>query len=179
VQLTDNLAATVAALEIHCAEVFARPVPKCEQLEKAIRKTWLHLITDAQSCNVSPQVDYVASLYDQLTTEASIADPGKFNDHTDIPWLEFYTDGCGDEPSCEDAWVIAELFWGGYVTHLHLTLGWLLINAIRIQRHLPTITPSVESIDQFTNCLRGAGPDTFDAESLRALFGEYERLVAS
>jgi hypothetical protein len=174
-ELTDELAATVAALEIHCAQVFARPVLDSEQLQQAIRLTWPRVITDAQNGNVSPHVDYVAALYDRLAEEMLLADSGVFTDRTDIPWEEYYTAGCGDEPRCEDAWVIAELFWGGYIKYLHLTLGWLLMNAIRIQQDLPAITPTPDSTPRFTDDLRWSGPDVFDAESLRGLFYEYER----
>jgi hypothetical protein len=177
-EVTDELAATVAALEVHCAEVFGRPVPDRQRVQNAICTVWPRLIADAQGSRVSPRVEYVATLYDQLAGEVGITDPGIFKDRTDIPWLEFYTDGCGDEPRCEDAWVIAELFWGGYVKHLHLTLAWLLVNAIRIQQKLPAIIPPPESKDRFTDYLQWSGPDVYDAESLRGLFYEYEKQVA-
>jgi hypothetical protein len=177
-QITDHLAATLTELEMHCGEVFGRAVPSPDRLNATIRKVWPTLVADAQNSRVSPNVDYIASLYVRLTSEASITDPGVFTERTDIPWLEFYTAGCGDEARCEDAWVIAELFWGGYVKHLHLTLGWLLMDAIRIQQNLPAITPTSKTIDRFTDYLRWSGPDTFDAESLRALFYEYETQVA-
>jgi len=177
-QITNDLAATIAALEVHCAEAFARPVPDREQVEDAIRTVWPRLITDAKNSRVSPQVEYVASLYNQLATRVGGTDRGNFTDRTDIPWLEYYTDGCGDEPRCEDGWVIAELFWGGYVKYLHLSLGWLLMNAIRIQQNLPAVTPTPESTDRFTDYLRWSGPDVYDAESLRGLFYEYEKRVA-
>lgn len=111
---TDDLAVSVAALEVHCAHVFARPVLDLERLQRAIRITWPQIITDAQNARVSPQVEYVASLSDLLVKEMNLIDPGVFTDRTDVPWLEYYTAGCGDELRCEDAWVIAELFWGGY-----------------------------------------------------------------
>ena len=172
---TDELAVSVAALEVHCAHVFARPVLDLERLQRAIRITWPRIITDAQNARVSPQVEYVASLYDLLVKEMNLIDPGVFTDRTDVPWLEYYTAGCGDELRCEDAWVIAELFWGGYVKFLHLTLGWLLMNAIRIQQKLLAITPRPNSAERFTDYLRWSGPEIFDAESLRGLFYEYER----
>ena len=177
-ELTDELAASVAALEVHCAQVFARPVLDPEKLQQAIRIAWPQLITDARNSNVSPCVDYVAALYDRLATEMSLADPGMFTDRTDSPWFDFYNAGCGDEARCEDAWVIAELFWGGYVKYLHLTLGWLLMNAIRVQQKLPAITPAPDLTDRFTDNLQSSGPDVYDAESLRGLFYEYERRTA-
>ena len=177
-QITDRLAASVTEFELHCDDVFGRPMPTRDQLDLAIRKTWTQLVGDAQGSKVSPQPEYVAAIYDRLTAEAGIANPGKFTDRTDIPWLEYYTDGCGDEQRCEDAWVIAELYWGGYVKHLPLALGWLLMNAIRIQQNLPAITPAMETIDRFTGYLRWSGPDVYDAESLRGLFYEYEAQAA-
>ncbi len=171
---TDELAVSVAALEVHCARVFARPVVDFEHLQRAIRITWPQIITAAQNARVSPQVEYVASLYNRLVKEMNLNDAGDFTDRTDVPWLEIYTAGCGDESRCEDAWVIAELFWGGYVKFLHLTLGWLLMNGIRIQQKLLAITPSPNSADRFTDYLRWSGPGTFDAGSLRDLFYEYE-----
>ena len=177
-ELTNELAATIAALEIHCAEIFSRPVFDSRQLQQTIRVTWPRIITDAQLGNVSPRVDYVAALYDRLAAEMQLADPGVFTDRTDFPWDEFYAAGCGDEPRCEDAWVIAELFWGGYVGYLHLTLGWLLMNGIRIQQNHAAIMPTPDSTELFTDHLRWSGPDQFDAESLRGLFYKYEKHAA-
>lgn len=177
-EVTNDLAAAVAALEVHCAEMFARPVPDCQRVRSAICTAWPRLIADAQNSRVSPQVEYVAALYDQLARKVGITDPGVFKDRADIPWIQYYTEGCGDEPRCEDAWVIAELFWGPYVEYLHLTLAWLLMNAIRIQLKLPAIIPSAESTDRFTDYLQWSGPDAYDAESLRALFYEYEKQAA-
>jgi hypothetical protein len=174
VQITNDLATTVAAFEMRCANVFARPVPDSKRLESAIRVVWPQLITDAQNFRVSPDARYVASLFDRLTNEIGGKDPGAFRDRTDIPWLEYYTAGCGDESRCEDGWVIAEIFWGGYVNSFHLTLGWLLMNAIRIQQRLPAIVPTLASLDRFTDYLRWSGPDSYDAENLRGLFYEYE-----
>ena len=177
-ELTDDLAASVAALEVHCAEVFARPQLDAEQLRQAIRATWPRIIADAKNGDVSPHVEYVAALYERLAAEMGIKEPGIFADRKDISWLQYYTEGCGDEARCEDAWVVGELYWGGYVKYLQFTLGWLLMNAIRIQQNLPAITPTPESTDRFTDDLRGAGPNVFDAESLRGLFYEYDEEVA-
>jgi hypothetical protein len=174
-EITNDLAAAVAALETHCAKVFARIAPDSERLQEAIATTWPELIRDAQVGSVSPNIEYIASVYHRLAANAGIEHPGEFTDRTDMPWLEYYKAGCGDERRCEDAWVIAELFWGGYVKFLHLTLGWLLMNAIRIQQHLPAIMPLSDSTAQFTDYLRWSGPDTFDAENLRALFYQYEQ----
>jgi len=176
-RLTDHLAVTVTDLEEHCGKVFERTVPPHDELCAAIRKTWPRVVAEARDSNVSPGVDYLAGLYDRVCSEARIANPGRFIDRTDAPWHDYYTEGCGDEARCEDAWVIAELYWGGYINYVHLTLGWLLMNGIRIQQGLPAITPTPETTDRFTDYLRGSGPDTFDAESLRALFYEYERRV--
>lgn len=174
-QCTDDLAIMVARFEVHCSEVFGRPVPDQKQLEMAIRRLWPRLITDARESRVTPRAEYVALLFDLLAAELGDTDAGAFADRTHVPWIEYYTAGCGDESRCEDAWVIAELFWGGYVNRLQLTLAWLLMNAIRIQQNLPAIVATAESIDQFTEYLRWSGPDLYDAESLRALFYEYER----
>lgn len=172
---TAELAANVAAWEIHCAQAFARPGVDQQQLQQAIRATWPQVINDARSGQVAPSAAYVSALYARLSTAMKIADPGEFTDRTDIPWAEFYAAGCGDESRCEEAWVIAELYWGGYVKYFPLTLGWLLMNTIRLQHNLPAITPAMESTEHFTEYLRWAGPDAFDAESLRGLFCEFEK----
>lgn len=177
-QITDLLAATVTDLEIHCAEVLERSIPPRDRVAAAIQAIWPDLVATARQSLVSANADCVAALYDRLTQSAGIQDPQGFVDRLDLPWFVFYTEGCGDESRCEDAWVVAYLFWGGYVQHLHLTLGWLLMNAIRVQQHLPAIYPAPETIDRFTDYLRGSGPDLFDAEGLRSLFSEYERQSA-
>lgn len=176
--ITDLLAATVTDLEIHCAKMFERSIPPRDRLAATIQTIWPDLVADARQARVSAKVNYVAALYDRLTQTAGIADPQGFVDRIDLPWFVFYTEGCGDETRCEDAWVVAYLFWNGYMQHLHLTLGWLLMNAIRVQQHLSAIYPAPETIDRFTDSLRWSGPDLFDAESLRSLFSEYERQTA-
>lgn len=114
VRLTDHLAVTVADLEVHCGGVFDRTVPPRDQLCAAIRKTWPQVVAEARDSKVSPEVEYVAGLYDRVCDEACITKPGSFTDRTDVPWHDFYTAGCGDEARCEDAWVIAELYWRGW-----------------------------------------------------------------
>jgi hypothetical protein len=131
-------------------------------------------VADARQQKVSPAVHYVTELYKLLADAASIANPGSFVDRIDTPWEEFYRAGCGDESRCEDAWVVCWLFWNGYVPALHITLGWLLLNAIRLQNGLRAIMPTPGSFPRFADDLRGSGPDLFDAESLRALFDDYE-----
>jgi hypothetical protein len=177
--ITAQLVTTVADLETSCAIAFQRPLIASARLQTAIQETWLRLITDAQESKVSPTVSYVAALYEQLSSAALVEHPRDFVDRKDFPWEEYYQAGCGDGATCEDAWVVAELFWGGYVSHLQLSLGWLLLNGIRIQQGMFAITPHPNSTDQFINCLRWSGPDLFDAESLRALFYEYERRIVA
>lgn len=175
---TDRLAATVADFEAHCSAVLGRPPSPREKAQRAIQIVWPRLVMDARDGKVRPKAQYVAAIYEELARAAGTPDSDKFSDRVDIPWDVFYEDGCGDEARCEDAWVVAELFWGGYVQHLQLTLGWLIMNAIRIQQNLPVLIPAEETLGRFAEFLRAAGPDTFDAESLRALFGDYEAHTA-
>jgi hypothetical protein len=174
-RLTDHLALTVSDLELHCGKVFDRTVPPRDQLCAAIRKIWPQVVAEARDSKVSSEVVYVAGLYDRVCNESRITNPGRFTDRTDVPWHDFYAAGCGGEARCEEAWVIAELYWGGYINYLHLTLGWLLMNGLRIKQGLPAFTPAPETTDRFADYLRWSGPDAFDAESLRALLYEYER----
>lgn len=175
--ISSQLATTVADLELRCSEAFQRPLIPRAQLQEAIEIGWSRLVTDARDSNVSPRVSYIAELYKRLTTAASVDHPGDFVDRNDSPWEDFYQAGCGEETRCEDAWVVAELYWGGYVSHMQLTLGWLLLNSIRVQQGMFAITPDPGLTDRFVDCLRWSGPELFDAESLRALFHEYERRI--
>lgn len=174
IKLTDQLAEQVADLESRCADEFQRPSCSTGQLGDAIRILWPQIVAASQAGAVSPDAQYVAGLYASIVAEMNLPEPDRFVDRTDYPWERFYSVGCGDEATCEDAWVICELYWGRYVQHFPLTLGWLLVNGIRLQHGMPAITPQPEFTEQFVKYLRWAGPGLYDAESLRGLFYQYE-----
>lgn len=169
-----QLANSVAQLEIRCARAFERSAPPCEKLQHAIEVVWSQLITESQVTRVIPTAKSVASIYDRLVLESRISNSGEFTDRSDLPWFEFWMAGCGDESRCEDGWVIAELYWGGYVPQMQLTLAWLVMNVIRVQQKLPAILPDHDSIRRFIDYLEASGPELYDAESLRCLFYEYD-----
>lgn len=173
-KLTDQFASQTANLEVRCAEEFERPTVSAEPLGDAIRYVWPQVIAAAKTGDVAPNLQYVSALYASIVAEMKLTEEDRFVDRTDYPWENFYQMGCGDEETCEDAWVICELFWGGYVKRYPLTLGWLLINGIRLQHQQAAITPLPEFDEPFVKYLRWAGPGLYDAESLRGLFYKYE-----
>jgi hypothetical protein len=52
-----------------------------------------------------------------------------------------------------------------------------MVPAARLQDGQFAIYPVTELDEEFVACLRYAGPDTYDAESLRALFGRYAAII--
>lgn len=176
--IAATFANSVADLESHCAQAFGRTAPPTSIISRAIETTWLSSLNYITGKRVRPDRSFVSAMYAQLVTAADINDGRGFKDNPELPWYQFYVEGCGDEDRCEDAWVIAELYWGQYVEYLHLSLGWLVMNAVRVNRQLHALLPSPETTDRFVEDLLASGPDLYDAENFRALLYCYEQVIA-
>ena len=177
ISITRRLAETLGRFETLCAAEFDRMVPPESGIISAIHRVWPRLVDDARLQHVYPSVPYIASIFHELIRDVSLSTNHEFTDREDFPWEEFYVAGCGDENRCEDAWVVADIYWGGYVPVLSLTLGWLIMNAFRLQDKQFAIIPDKNTVNRFIDDLKWSGPDCYDAENFRALLCQYEQAI--
>jgi hypothetical protein len=124
-------------------------------------------------------VPIISVLHKTLATKIGAPDPGKFIDEGGIEgsWSSFTEELDVKETikefgACENCYIIAKLFWGGHLPNLQLSVGWLCINALGLKYgySLPSYPPK-HIHEELLKCLKYAGPDCWDAESLRALIG--------
>lgn len=122
-------------------------------------------------------VRFISILHKTLASHIGAPDAGRFIDDggINVSWSCFVEDLDVDRTIdewgyCEDAWVISQLFWGGHLPNLQLTVSWLCINALRLRyRYHRPIYPPKHLQEKFIEYLEASGPDCWDAESLRAL----------
>lgn len=126
--------------------------------------------------------DFIATLHRTLASGVGASHPGNFvNEGQPTTWSIFveefdeYDENnilCGG-----DCWVLSHMYWGNHVPNLQFTVGWLCMNGVRIKHGYKPVFPPTEIHTQLRECLASAGPDCWDAESLRALtpsFREFE-----
>ena len=169
------LADSLALLETSSSEVLDPTA-----VAQAVRQSWQRLVHDAARGAASLSGEYLASLHRQLATFAGGEAPSLFLDHgqpkvldgQQVTWSLFTEEACGDEP-LEPAWVLAQLYGGGHVRSLSLSLGWLAMNIALLDSEGRAIVPPLDEHARLLQALDYAGPDLHDAESLRALVGVY------
>jgi hypothetical protein len=176
--ITPTLAASLVALEHDIGGAFVRTVPD-EALAAAIAQGWSYTTLAARQSSVNLDLRFVASLHEQVGRPIAAPGIGEFRDgNPPRDWTGFGTDMA---PSALEhglsgsaAAIFAQLYWGGHVTSLAPTIAWLLIDGLRLQEGLHPIVPDPRHGTKFKEYLNWAGPETHDAESLRALFGRLE-----
>ena len=148
-------------------------------IEESISRTWERVIEDAKLAKVSLDTEYLSSLHHQLAAPVAGDAPGVFQPgRPPLDWETFANEvfvGNGGAIEGAEAWVLAQLFWGNHFQSMQFSLAWLCINGLRLQNALYALYPSPENHGRLMEALQAAGPDTWDAETLRALFGYYER----
>ena len=124
-------------------------------------------------------IQFISTLHQTLAIQIGASDPGKFIDDggVDGSW-SYFTEELNVKEiikefgSCENCYVIAQLFWGGHLPNLQLTIGWLCINTLGLRYgYSPPFYPPQNIHEELIECLECAGSDCWDAESLRALIG--------
>lgn len=146
----------------------------------AVLQTWERLADDAVRGAALLSQEYLSSLHWQLATLAGGEAPGLFLNHgqplvpdeQQVPWTLFIEEACSDEPM-EPAWVLTQLYWGGHVRSLSLSLGWFAMNIVLAASRSQAIVPPILDHARLLQSLDYAGPDLHDAETLRALIGTY------
>jgi hypothetical protein len=122
-------------------------------------------------------IDFISTLHKTLAIQIGAHNPGEFVDDGGMgaSWSDFkeqIKDTIEEFEACENCYIIAQLFWGGHLPNLQISVGWLCVNtlALRYGYSLPSY-PSKSIYEEFIECLEDAGPDCWDAENLRALIG--------
>ena len=122
-------------------------------------------------------IRFISDLHEILATQIGAPNPGKFVDDGAEPglWSELEValkEIIEEFGACENCYVIAQLFWGRHLPNLQLSVGWLCINALALRYgYSPPFYPPQNIHEELLDCLECAGPDCWDAESLRALIG--------
>jgi hypothetical protein len=178
--ITSALVSDLTALEHHIGGSCGSSVPR-GALEEAVRSGWSYTIAVARRSVVTLDPQLIASLHERLARSIGAPGIGVFRDG-DPPqdWTNFkqsLTDAAvGNRNSSMadcDAWIFAQFYWGQHVQSLAPSVAWLLINGIRLQEGRHPLVPDPRHSATLQQCLQWAGPDLYDAESLRALFGRY------
>lgn len=147
-------------------------------LENAISHAWQCVIEDAKQSKVSLSKEYLSSLHNQLVKSVDGDQPGIFKEGI-FPqdWATFVADiydANDGKIEGSEAWLLAQLFWGDHIQSMRFSLAWLCLDGLRLQEGKYALYPSQEYRDRLEVALKAAGPVCWDAETLRALFGEYE-----
>jgi hypothetical protein len=163
------------------ARVDARPLASTGALpiEESISRAWECVIEDAKLTKVSLDIEYISSLHNQLAAPVAGDAPGVFQEgRPPLDWTTFANEvfaGNGGAIPGAEAWLLAQLVWGNHFQSMQFSLAWLCINGLRLQNAVYALYPPSQDHSRFMDALQAAGPDTWDAETLRALFGCYER----
>jgi hypothetical protein len=174
---TSVLVSALVALEHHIGGSYVSSVPR-SALEEAVRRGWSYTIDMARRSAVTLAPQFIASLHEKLASAIRAPGIGVFRDgDRPLDWTNFVTETAAGNmnsgiAAC-DAWIFAQLYWGQHLQSLAPSVAWLLINGIRLQEGRHPIAPDPRHNVTLKQYLQWAGPDHHDAESLRALFGQY------
>jgi hypothetical protein len=124
---------------------------------------------------------FITALHERLALPVGAPGFGVFHDGiAPMDWGSFQrvlTDlmpGYPNRCACElgggpDAWIFAQLYWGGHIESLRPSVAWLLINGIRFEQGGPPAILYPGGVARFKEALQDAGPPCWDAETLRGL----------
>lgn len=175
-----TLAASICELERRCLAWESVANCNADQISSAIIDTWQMVIIDVKSCQFDLTIPYISRLHKHLADLAGADAPGQFVDagskgtewNTTVSSLLDICEGF-DYSYFADAVVLSQLCWGGHVQSMAFSLGWLCMNGLHLRESIWAIYPPLDDHERLLEYLSYAGPDCWDAESLRALLGEY------
>lgn len=179
-KITDVLAEALAVMEVGLTPV------SLENAHRAIASIWTTVVNDVQGDRANVSSQYLASIHKHLATAAGILNAGEFTeaglpvlpDGTRERWTRFVQESRYHQPNhveeIEEVYALAQLRWGEHVRTFALTLGWFAMNILRLVRRKCAIYPPLADRGRLEDSLMGAGPNWYDAESLRGLMDEYE-----
>jgi hypothetical protein len=149
-----------------------------EQTCAAVAGTWPEVVARAADNALSLDPADVSWLNARLRAHAGLPDHEAFDDGEPPSTWSSINDLVHDDDSWEAVhdwgWaVLAQLTWGGHVPGLPLSTGWLLVSGLRVQAGAEPHAPDPDLDDAFLTALGDAGPDLWDAETLRALLSRH------
>lgn len=151
-----------------------------EALEAAIQSGWRSAAASAREGKVSLDPLFIASLHEPIARAIGAPGAGVFREgEHPSDWATFKS-GLDDAAleyglaGSTEAWVLAQLYWGGHLDSLMLSVAWLLSGGIRLQEGMQMLVPDARHDSKLKEDLDRAGPGCYDAESLRGLMGRYE-----
>ncbi len=159
-------------VEMDAADVLNATVARA-----SIAGTWRDVIDDARGGGITLHAGYLSRLHRDLALPLRARSPGQFCDGQapqdwgsfELALADLTVDGF---EGCE-AWILAQLCWGGHVQSMRFSTAWICLNGLRLQNGLFALYPDPAHRAHLQASLAAAGPDSWDAESLRALFGTY------
>jgi hypothetical protein len=175
--IAEPLADSLAALEARDSGA------NVDRVRASIVTAWISVIDDAEGGNAMLHGRYLAGVHGRMAVAVG-ANVGAWEESGRPPmadgrptsWGE-YVDACGDGAGerVEEGWILAQLRWGGHVRNLALPLGWIAMNIARFLNGQWAIYPPPGDHDWLIDVLKGAGPDAYDAEGLRACIWNYSQ----
>lgn len=137
-------------------------------------------MASAREGKVSLDPSFIASLHEPIARAIGALGAGIFREgEHPSDWATFKR--ALDDSALEyglagntEAWVLAQLYWGGHLDSLMFSVAWLLSGGIRLQEGMQMLVPDAMHDSELKKNLDWAGPDCYDAESLRGLIGRYE-----
>jgi hypothetical protein len=172
-------AGTLAAVLVQW-EIEERAELQKEEIVTAIASAWTMVIEMASESRLSLDRECLAKIHRVLAEGRDSAEPGIFSEGDNPPgnWTDFqeavegFQEDDGIAGSC--ALILAMLYWGNHVKSFRFSLGWLVLNGLRLQEGLSPLRLTIHQFDILRETLGYAGPDCWDAERLRSAFGELE-----
>jgi hypothetical protein len=144
-------------------------------INEAIACTWPGAVSDVAAGRADLSGDYLADLHRRLASVIDAAETEEFAGRGPAgSWEAFVAELTADGPP-EEAYVLAELCWGGHVRSLAFSLGWVCLNQCRLRAGAAALYPPPRDQGRLVRCLRPAGPPNYDAEPLRGLLWEWDR----
>ena len=151
-----------------------------DALEAAIHSAWRNVVASAREARVSLDPSFIASVHALVASPIRAPGAGIFREGVSpLDWATFKN--ALDDTALEyglagntEAWVLAQLYWGMHLDSLMLSVAWLLSSGIRLQEGMRMLVPHARHDAELKQRLSWAGPGSYDAESLRGLFGSYQ-----
>ena len=164
-ELLELYAERLPILEEHCALQFGQRTIATNLLHPNLRKVWKRLSLDAAENLVSYKKRYVFDLFRSLLDGTGYQVTDEASRMVD-PWHDFVDFVRIEAPNHVDGYLLGATYWCEAFNGASLTLGWLLLNAIRVQHGLTALKLNFTRAE-IENCLQD-----FKSNDGR-LFGDY------
>lgn len=150
--MTSLYTERLPALEAHCGMCFGRRIIPADALRPNVDTVWRQLILDAGENLVSYKKRYLFELLKSLIHGTGTEIAGESYENAD-PWHDFVDFIRVEAPNHVDGMLLGATYWHDAFDGASLTLGWLLLNAIRVQHGLAPLDLAFSELE-IRNCLR-------------------------